>query len=140
MRPTYETESDVSREWACALKLAEAWDKIPQKLPKFYPCDIMMVSKKTNSPVGWVEVKCRNINWGQYPTLHISVHKVADLMTLAEASGLPAFIAVQMNDCLVAHKIAHPYPVVFGGRTDRNDPEDMEPVFDIPFSSFKRVA
>lgn len=136
-RPMYETREDVSREWAVAEALGRAWNKEPVKLPKAYPCDIMM--NGPSGPACFVEIKCRNIAWYMYPSLHISVQKVAHLMTLGEATMLPVYIAVQMDDCLLTHKIAHPYPITLGGRRDREDPDDVEPVFEISFDLFREV-
>lgn len=136
-RPIYETDADRAGELRVANTLAKAWSCTAVQLPKRYPCDLMLLGKE--GPRAWVEVKRRTYARGKFPTYHISVAKVCELQALSERTDLRALLAVQLTDALLVHHLCDKYPIVFAGRTDRNDAQDREPVFEIPFDAFVEV-
>ena len=138
MRPTYETAADRSNERDAIDVVCKAWRCRAAKLPRHHSADFVLLGKD-DSIKGWVEIKTRNFLKGTFPTYMIAVQKIADLTALATVSGVPAVLVVALKDAVLYHRIAPPYPLAMGGRKDRGDPLDQEPVFHIPFSSFEEL-
>jgi hypothetical protein len=91
-----------------------------------------------------VEIKCRDIKWGQYPTIILSKTKfMKGYDRLVNHGERFRFVVryktgiqvLKMKDDILTH-------VNFkkGGRRDRNDPRDIEDVADIPLKLFKPFA
>ena len=59
MRPLYETEADLNREYDCVERLMSAWKCNARKLPISYQLDYMF--ERNKKPTGWCEIKCRNL-------------------------------------------------------------------------------
>lgn len=138
MRPTYETSADRSNERNTIAVVCKAWRCRAAKLPRHHSADFVLLGKD-DSIKGWVEIKTRNFVRGTFPTYMIAVQKIAELTTLAAVSGVPAVLVVALKDAILYHRISPPYQLAMGGRKDRNDPLDQEPVFHIPFSSFEEL-
>jgi len=137
-RPVYETSHDRANEKSVADILSIAWKCRTCQVPRFYPCDL--VAYRNGQAKALIEIKRRRIVRGKYPTLHIGLNKVTHLYSLSVVSGLPAFIVAALDDAVLAHKVTPPYGVVSGGRFDRNDKDDQEPVCEIDFNDFILVA
>jgi len=136
-RPVYETQQDRANERDVALALERAWRCDMRQLPRMYPCDL--VAYRGSEAKALIEVKRRKIKMGQYPTLHIGLGKIASLTSL-RATGLPVILVAALDDAILSHRINPPYPVVHGGRTDRGDSADQEPVCEIDFNEFTVVS
>jgi len=136
-RPIYETRQDRDNERDVALALSRAWGCEVRQLPRMYPCDL--VAYRGGAAKALIEVKRRNITLGQYPTLHIGLGKIASLTNL-QATGLQVFLVAALDDAILWHRIRPPYPVVHGGRTDRGDSADQEPVCEIDFNDFTVIS
>lgn len=133
MRPIYETTADRKREAAVAETLAASWDCEMVKLPRQYPVDYMAI--RNGKPTAFVEIKCKT-----YPKevidrnggFMMSLAKWANARALCESSGLKFCIAVQYPESMWYCRVnawedfSHD-GIQFFGRTDRNDPQDMEP-------------
>ena len=76
-----------------------------------------------------------------YNTYLLSSAKVMSAHTLTRATGLPCFLVVQWTDCLgwIDLETTEPLYVGWGGRIDRNDSQDMEPVMHYDILEFKRM-
>jgi hypothetical protein len=133
MRPIYETSADRKREAVVAETLAVAWDCEMVKLPRQYPVDYMAI--REGKPSAFVEIKCKTYSKDVIDRnggFLMSLAKWANACALCEESGLQFCIAVQYPEalwyCPVRKGIkAHHDGIRFFGRTDRNDPQDMEP-------------
>lgn len=139
-RPRYETARDLAAESNAAGVIAAAWGVEVKKIPDSYGADWMI--ERDGSHVGWGEYKRRNMVWGQYPTVVLSVRKVVDLIRLADVAGRSLFF-VEANDGIrYASVLAHDqFRITMGGRTCRTrDAADVEPVVQIPVDRFKPVV
>lgn len=139
MRPVYESANDISREAGVAEILSSAWHCAIHKLPKLYSCDFAAMREKAIH--AWLEIKVRNAS---YATYLISLHKWMKGVELSEVSGKPFFLVVAWP--VNGQQVVMYYPVtrekvrvVLGGRKDRNDPADIEPMVEIPTERFRRV-
>jgi hypothetical protein len=140
VRPRYENEFDLERESLIAYKLGEAWGRKLFKLPSYYPCD-MAVTGGDNKIEGFVEIKCRAQSADRFDTLWLSLHKVIEIKRLAKEAGVPPYLAVGFEFTKDVRWIllSGTYPVILGGRTDRGDTQDMEPVVEFPVAKFNRL-
>lgn len=129
-RPLYETENDRRREADAVRKLLTPNDVI-HKLPIRYGVDFIIF--RNEAPFKLVEVKCRNNPRDQYPDLMISVAKIVEGIKLSELMGIPFVLVVEWSDCIGSLRIYNTdgMKVSWGGRNDRGDPQDMEPVYHI---------
>ena len=107
------------------------------KLPKRYGIDFMAM--QGNSPCAWVELKCRNNRRDDYSEYMISLAKWFEGRMLAKETRLPFVLAVRMIDAdlwVRIDKIENPR-IGFGGRIDRNDWQDQEPMIFLSMKLFK---
>ena len=138
MRPIYETAEDVSREQSVADHLATKWGARVVKNPRFYSVD-WCVLKEGKNLAAFLEVKCRTHAHGQFPTLMVSLHKIAEGLALSEIAGVPFLLGVSFaGDIWWCRVMRRHYPVSMGGRTDRGDTQDIEPVVEIPIEDFRQ--
>jgi hypothetical protein len=137
-RPIYETEQDLSREKFIGENLASFWNVNLHKLPRAYYVDWMVT--KENKVKGFAELKCRSHNKGQFPSLILSMHKwIHGKQMAAEVDG-SFIVVVQWKDGLFYHKQGWcKVDYALGGRKDRGDSQDMEPVVHIPVNYFKTI-
>jgi len=109
-------------------------------LPKFYPVDL--VFKRNGRVVGFCEVKTRKYAMDAFDTYMLSAHKVAQCRSLTTATGVPCFLAAQWS-CgrvgMLRLDEAYIQKVTMGGRSDRGDSQDMEPVIHYPIDQFTMV-
>jgi len=137
-RPIYETQKDLTREKSIGDVLARVWKAELHKLPRSYHVDWMITKNKQVK--AFAELKCRNNASNQYPSLMLSLHKwMHGKQLAAEVSG-DFLIIVQWQDGLFYFKESG-FDVTynFGGRKDREDDQDMEPVVHIPVNYFKQI-
>lgn len=136
-RPLYETDNDRRKERLAMDRLLMGSNKVFRKLPIRYGVDFAIISD--GKIVSWAEVKCRNNSSALYQTLMISAAKIWTGVTLSAQTGKPFFIVAEWTDGIGYLKIPDVslFDLGFGGRTDRNDAQDMEPVYFIPVELFK---
>lgn len=110
-----------------------------RKLPIRYALDYGLFQDKL---IGFAEVKCRTVG---FEAIHrmggymLSLGKWMSARTLYEMTGAPFFLAVSTPDGTFAARFDEfpVFTVSLGGRTDRRDWQDMEPVVMIPVWHFK---
>lgn len=136
MRPTYESAADRANQRAVADLLAALWCCEAGPCPKHYRVDYAM--RRGQDVIALVEVKCRTY---QRPTYWVSLHKWTELLALAETTGIPAFLAVHFagHGLYVLPAVRRSWRVIYAGRTDRGDAQDVEPMVEIPIGAFDRV-
>lgn len=139
MRPLYEDEFDLGREEKFSRLVAEKFHCTFRKLPIRYGLDF--AAERDGKVVSFVEVKTRNVGVTTYPTFMLSVSKFMAADALTRTTGLPCFLAVGWQSMwgYIPMNGKPPGDVAMGGRTDRGDSQDVEPVFLIPTSTFTLV-
>jgi hypothetical protein len=137
MRPRYETQYDSREEARFSEILAERFRCSLHKLPIRYGLDFSAV--RDGRVVAFVETKVRTNPVGQYPTYMISVGKFMYADTLTRVTGLDCILAVKWSDAWGhTNLVLQPdIEVTIGGRRDRGDEQDIEPVCLIPIAQFK---
>jgi len=135
-RPLYETADDRQREIAAINRLLRGTEKTVRKLPIRYGVDFAII--KDGEITAWVEVKCRFNESDKYPTLMISAAKIWQGVYTSINTGKPFFVVAEWTDKIGFTKIetVEGLSLGFGGRTDRNDSQDVEPVYFIPIKIF----
>jgi len=107
-----------------------------RKLPKTYQIDYGVYQKGSNRLLSVVEIKSRNIELATYPSLILSAHKMHALVNWY-VRGVQSRLLYKLNDGLYSLNITtdvYQYKITSGGRTDRGDWQDIEPVYHIPTS------
>lgn len=137
-RPAYQSNKDTEHEVAFMERLRARGFQI-DRLKSFYPCDFL-ISK--GGVIALAEYKRRRVLQQTYPTIILSVHKFTEIKVMAQMIRSKFLFYVEFDDGLcVADLTEHqpePGAVKIGGRTDRGDAADMEPVIEIPIEIFKK--
>src|SRR5690606_34328492 len=129
-RPRYETPADLAGERAIAELVEQEWKAQLQKLPEQYKLDY--AAYRDGELVAWLEIKCRSHAADAYPTLILSVAKWHAGVALAVTTGHPFILVANFVDGakFVRYSRGKVLDVRYGpgGRTDRGDAQDREPV------------
>lgn len=133
----YENEQTLSDEREGITLAAEKWGAKPVKLPRKYSIDFAMV--KDGGVKAWVEFKKRSNAQLKYPTYTVSLFKYMNLVSMSEKTGAVGMFVVQWTDCIGYVTVPVEYELIFSGRKDRGDWEDMEPMVSIPIGAFKLI-
>ena len=141
MRPIYETNKDLSNEGKVKKVVESKWGIKLEKLDRRQKIDFVMTRGKEIK--GWVEVKCRNYDWEQidrFGGYMVSLQKWISGRTLSSITDKPFFLVVSCKGD-VRYLNCNTDNVTFeiGGRRDRNDAMDIEPVAIVPVSEFVKV-
>jgi len=138
MRQLYESAYDRMNESDVSDILSRVWNCKFVKLPMSYHVDWALM--RGNEIVAFAELKTRKVPSTQYPTLILSLNKWIKGLDLA-ASTKTSFIIIAKWTDGVFYFVAKPDGVTFGhgGRIDRNDSQDMEPVAFIDTKNFIKV-
>jgi hypothetical protein len=130
-RTQYESEADRRAETSVIEKVVKAFDVDGYyKLPISYVLDFAVT--KSNRVIGFVEVKARSCEMKTYPTFFVAVKKVLAAGEF-DRLGLKTRLFVKWRDCIGYTLLREPDQITYGGRFDRGDPADQEPLahFDI---------
>jgi len=97
---------------------------------------------RNQKPVAIAEVKCRTNPREQYPTLMLSLAKWMHGKQLAKELAVPFLVVIKWTDGIFWHEVTDKSLIShgFGGRTDRNDDQDVEPVVYIPINLFRKIS
>lgn len=138
MRPIYESQFDRNNEQDVADILSKTWEAEIKKLPMSYNVDWIML--RNGEIKAFAELKVRKNYKDKYPTLLLSFNKWRHGIDMGKTVGVPFIIIVKWNEGIFWHT-AGKSSVTFGvgGRRDRGDPYDIEPVVYIPTSAFTKV-
>lgn len=137
MRRVYETKKDRMGERELAETIAASWRLTAKPNPKMYPIDYTFLEGKEVR--GFAEIKIRTHPFGRFPTYILSAHKVADAMNLAMSTGKTVVLIVKWScgSVGILDLSQKPDSVGWGGRVDRADSQDMEPVCHYAVERFK---
>lgn len=141
-RPIYERKSDRDKEISVAKTISNKWGVRCIMLPPL-ACADMLIAGADNEPKCWAEIKSRNIVFGQYGHLHLSLDKVTNLQRMVELTKIKAIIVANLKDGIFWHNVplaSENLHTEIGGRTDRGDPKDIEKMACFFWHNFKRLA
>jgi hypothetical protein len=138
-----ETAEMLAIEKEIADHFCGAFGATARKLGLEYRVDFA-VYREGKTIRAFLEVKRRTFVWGQYPSAMMSFRKFIKGRELAKAFNLPfLFLVSDANGALYLCDLAKleigDFTLEIGGRTDRNDSQDIEPVAMIPIGKFKPV-
>lgn len=142
MRPMYESVGDRTNEARVAAFLADRFCAQYHKLPLAYRADYLFF--RGDVVVAVVEIKCRTHAYGTFPTYILSLDKFMRVRELAKYTHAKASLFVQYTDKLVGveldSSLSSDWDIRWGGRTDRSDTQDQEPVVHIPLTQFVELG
>lgn len=145
MRPLYESNADLEREWSVASIIESAWSCKMVKLGIKYSLDFVVTEEDSDKALGFCEIKTRNYTMeqiGNFGGYLLSLGKWVAAKELCTASNLPFFLVVKTSDGLYYARFDHvfkPYAVHVRGRKDRGDEQDIEPCVLINVDRFTRI-
>lgn len=136
-RPIYERGKDRDNERRVADWLArrQPGSLRPVQMPKRYPVDFALIDDRGEFNC-WLEIKCRTNAIDAYPSYMVSLEKVRGMFDLARFTAIPTRLVVRWEDCLGYLNFPCPYEIRMGGRKDRGDWQDVEPMAHFDVRSF----
>ena len=139
-RQMYENKESLSLEDDFRQSIEERTKVSLKKLPISYRVDFAILDGTTVQ--GFCELKCRAVASKTYDTLILSLGKWEALLNLRRsAENMRSRICVRYTDGDFWYSVREDSPkevtVKWGGRSDRGDWQDMEPVVHIPISLFR---
>lgn len=137
MSPIYETDEDIANELRVMNAIAERYNVEVVKCPPKYEFDAMIV--KDGSIDSMIEFKRRSVASTTYPTAIIGLNKALHAHNFRQATGIPCNLVVEWTDMIGMVNIKTFSRVSLGGRTDRNDPNDVTLVVHYPIEHFKKL-
>lgn len=141
-RPTYQDKQDLENEEEVIEVVSNAWSTIPKKLPRKYEMDFALCRDRGGNwnerfkIEAFTEVKCRTISSTSFDTKIIGIEKWLKACDLFGKSGIPCYLIFEFTDGIFYFQFDPDYKpyidITMGGRKDRNDWQDHEPVVHIP--------
>lgn len=132
-RPTYETASNLAAEMAVLRRLEHQWKCVGQKLPIAYQLDYALTVE--DKIVAWAEIKCRTT---KYSDMYLSLHKWMAGKNLYRDTGLPFILVYSFKHEIYWKPVHNDNPELeIGGRWDRGDWQDTEPMAVFKLDTFK---
>jgi len=140
MRTAYETLETLQAERSFMHRYEAAFSVHCEKLPVSYRLDYAVM--EMGQVVQWLELKNRSHAMHKYPAYWISLGKFLHGAALADRTTISFILAVRFSDCDALVNCSalsrKQWGIAHGGRRDRNDPADMEPLVTIPINLFER--
>lgn len=143
-RQLYETEDDLRNEQDIARIIQKKWGVELVKLPIKNKIDYL--AKKEDIPKAFIEIKKRACRRHAYVTYMISLDKWVSGLAMEQHTSVPFILVVDWDDEIGYLKCSdvevadnNVFSVNMGGRKDRGDAQDIEPVVHIHISQFKTL-
>jgi len=136
-RPRYETEKDLSNESSVADFVSKRWNVNFSKLPISYKLDYAMYRNK--SLMGFCEIKVRKCKKDDFDTYILSLDKVIQSKLLATTTKTKSVLIVSWIDKMGWIDLRDKFVCREGGRNDRNDWQDVEPVCHFKIDRFREI-
>ena len=134
----YENDNDLRSEKNLISYVSDCWNVASYKLPMSYKIDYVMY--RNESPVGFAEVKVRTHTFGTFPTYIISLAKVMEARRLARETNTKSILIVSWTDRTGYLDFFSHHQIRHGGRSDRNDWQDQEPMCHFDLKDFKGIG
>lgn len=140
-RPLYESNEDLKNEKIIAETISNVFGMKLKKLHKKFAIDFMAFDLNGDNAVAVIEVKRRKNNHNKYSSVILSLTKFNRGIEFYQANDLAFIFVVQFDDGIFVYEYSPNdlLMIVFGGRTDRNDEQDFEPVVQIPINKMERL-
>ena len=128
-RPIYETKQDREKENELAQRVSELWGVKAKANPRQYPIDYTFLNADGGIE-GFAEIKIRTHKCGTFSTYIISAMKLTNARMLSKATGLDVILIVKWSCGSIGFidMATEADRIGWGGRSDRNDSQDQEPV------------
>ena len=140
MRKIYEDSESLSKESSFAVDFKGKRKVNLAKLPRQYHLDYAMISSE-HELEGFLELKNRTNSKKAYDTYMISLSKLLKAKEYKDKLGVDTILAVRWNDadgCINLSSLDD-YQVRLGGRFDRGDWQDIEPVVHFDIAKFEDI-
>tara|TARA_R110002012_G_scaffold313444_1_gene525048 strand:+ start:818 stop:1243 length:426 start_codon:yes stop_codon:yes gene_type:complete len=138
MRTLYETVDDLRSEKNVIGYVSQCWNVASFKLPMSYKIDYAMY--RNSLLIGFAEVKCRTHIFGTFPTYIISLAKVLEAKRLGRETNTTPILIVSWTDKIGYMDFFSHHQIKQGGRSDRNDWQDQEPMCHFDLKHFKGIG
>ena len=138
MRTMYENDLNLTSEKKVISYISESWGVASFKLPLSYKLDYSMY--RNGKLVGFAEVKCRTHNFGTFPTYIISLSKVMKARSLGKFTNTTPILLVSWLDKIAYLDFFSTFTIKQGGRSDRKDWQDQEPMCHYDLKEFKGIG
>ena len=137
-RPMYESSKDLANEKEVAGLLSARHGYVFHKLKIAYHVDWLVMDE--GKPKYVAEIKRRFNQSIKYPTLMISLHKWMKGKEMAREMRIPFVLIIRWDEGVFWYKEGTSKVTYgFGGRYDREDSQDQEPMVFIQVDKFKRI-
>lgn len=144
-RPRYETEQDLAAEEFIGSEFAKAFNGSLRKLPDPPRYSLDCGVFRDGKMIAIIEVKSRSRWRPEFRDVILGLSKVRELFVCG-LMGIPAYFVVCLPHggsrriiyAQIDHRIED-WHITWGGRTDRNDSQDVEPVVHIPIGAFREL-
>jgi hypothetical protein len=141
-RPIYESQVDLTHENKMKTFLEAKWNCTLHKVPLKYQVDWMAMRDK--DPMAFVEFKHREkLSINAYPRYMMSLDKWIKATQLSKEVMVPFIMVITFTEGtyygIFSHNELHDVRYMFGGRFDRGDFQDAEPMVLLPLSIFKKI-
>lgn len=143
MQKTYETKKNKDNEKKIAAAIEQYMGCEMISAPNKFEIDY--IAKRGNKIVAWVEIKQRNYTMGEinlFGGYMLSLKKWMMAKSLFEVTGVKFALGISATDGVYIGSFDCFYNqnIILGGRTDRNDSEDIEPCVLIPTNRFFKIC
>lgn len=141
-RPIYEREVDLTHENRMKTILEAKWNCTLNKLPIKYHLDWMAMRGK--EPMAFMEFKHREkLSIGAYPRYMMSLDKWIKAKQLCKQVEVPFIMVITFTEGtyygVFPHNGLHDITYGFGGRYDRGDAQDVEPMVYLSLEKFIKL-
>ena len=133
-----ETEKNLEDERLVAELIEAEWNVTVKKLPRLYHLDFVLLNKAKKIR-GFAEIKIRDNPQLQYAEYMIGLSKVLQAKKLTEFTGQTCVVIVRWTDFTGWISLREYKRIGWGGRTGRDDFQDLEPMAFFTASAFKAL-
>ena len=133
-----ETAQNRKDEETAAEQIKAAWGLTAKKLPRLYHLDFVLLDRNKDIRA-FAEVKTRSNTQHAYSEYMVGLSKVLQAKKLCEVTGYASLLIVQWSDFTGWINMHQHHRFGWGGRTDRDDFQDLEPMAFFTASAFKAL-